>query len=114
MRTTAFAREDHFHKLIAESVDEGLTALLGSRANQVVYDCLQKRYSIKKEQIPDRLNDFGAALQQMFGKSSQTIGRILAKRLYSKLGLDFLNKSDYAFLDYVVHASFSTLTIAPE
>lgn len=58
------ATVDDFDNLLAETVKEGLTDLLGA-------------------------------------KPSGIVTKSIAKKLYAKLGLDFVEKSDYGFVEYV-------------
>jgi len=114
MHNILVARGCRFNELVSECVDETLSDLFGERAKQTVYTRLEKQYSITRDQIPQRLNDFSPALESMFGKSGRTIGKIFARTLYSKLGLEYVVKSDCEFKDYVHEARLSTLAILPE
>jgi len=113
VRNTLVAR-GRFDELVSECVDEALTDLLGGKAKQTVFTRLEKQYSIAKEQIPRRLDDFSPALERMFGKSGQTIGKIFARTLYSRLGLEYVDKSEYEFRDYVREARLCTVAVLPE
>ncbi len=64
---SALVIQDDFERLLADSVSEGLTLLLGERP-------------------------------------SQTVWRSIVKRLYMKLGLQFVEKSNYGFLEYLREA----------
>lgn len=87
--------------LLLESMDEALTDLLGGRAREGVYDCLERNCLIARNEIPNRLDDFFKLLDETFGKGSKTIGKVIAKRLYAKLGWEFVELSSYELPDYL-------------
>ncbi len=102
---------DNFDRLLSESVDEVFTELLGRNVKQAVYAILRKHYCIASDQIPTKLDAFAAVMGRLFEVSSETICKLVVKRLSLKLGLDFVEKPDYVFLDYLRDARFSTARI---
>lgn len=97
--------ERDLDRLLVESVEESLACVLGDMVKKAVYDALEKHYSIVRNQIPERLNDFTLALEKTFGMTpSRTIGKVIVKSLYSKLGLAFVEKADWRLPDYVREA----------
>ncbi len=96
--------------MLVESVDESLTGVLGEIVRNAVYNALEKHYSIARNQIPERLNDFALGLDRSFGVvPGKTIGKVIVKRLYSKLGLTFIEKTDWRLPDYVKEARTKTI-----
>jgi len=93
-----------FDRLLAEAVDESLSDLLGETVRKAIYLHFERQYSLPRNQIPNRLDDFCNALQNTFGSSTPTVGKTIAKRLYAKLGLEFVEKVKYGFADYVREA----------
>lgn len=94
-------RTDPVDALLAESMDEALTDLLGRRAREAIYDHLERNYLVARNEIPGRLPDLFRVLDETFGKGSRTIGRVVAKRLYTKLGWEFVDVSSYELEDYL-------------
>jgi len=86
--------------LLGESMNEALTDLLGRRAREAIYDHLERNCLIARSEIPYRLGDFFRLLDETFGKGSKTIGRVIAKKLYAKLGWEFVEVSSYEPEDY--------------
>jgi hypothetical protein len=86
---------------LLESVDEALSDLLGSRSREAVYDYLERNCSLARNDIPTRLDDFFRLLNETFGKGGTTIGKVIAKKLYLRLGLDFVEIQSYGLMDYV-------------
>jgi hypothetical protein len=83
-----------------EAVDEAL-AVLGSGKDTVFFH-LQRTYSLVKEEIPRKPEDFAKALENMFG--AKVLETLIVKSLYSKLGLKYEEKSARSFIDYIKSA----------
>jgi hypothetical protein len=94
---------DQFRKALLEAVNEGLLAL-GESARHAIYSHLERRGSIRREEVPDRLGDFASALEGLIGAGAKVLEKAMVKRLYSKLGLAFKEVEGYGFLDYVEDA----------
>jgi len=91
--------------MLVESLNESFAAILGEIPKKTVYDILEKKYTIAVNRIPERLNEFTAALETLFGVTpSKAIVRIIVKRLYSKLGLTYVERPDWRLADYVNEA----------
>jgi hypothetical protein len=98
-----------FDRLLVESLDESFAAILGEIPKKTVYDVLQKNHAIARNHIPERLNEFTAALETVFGAaSSRVLERIIVKGLYSKLGLTYVERPDWRLFDYVTEAKSRT------
>jgi hypothetical protein len=87
--------------LLVESMDEALTGLLGKRARQAIFEHLERNCLLPREEIPNRLADFFGLMDETFGKGGKTIARVIAKRLYTKLGWEFVETPSYEFEDYI-------------
>lgn len=90
-----------FDNILLECVDTSLSDLLSPKVRDAAYLVLERTYSISRKEIPQRANQFGSCLEQVFGVAGKTIGRTIVRRLYSKLGLEFLEKPGYEFHDYI-------------
>jgi len=95
------SNEKKFNRIFLECVDESLADLLGTKVKDTAYLVFQKNYSIARNDIPHRPSQFGSCLDQVFGVAGKTIGRTIARRLYSRLGLTFFEKPGYEFHDYI-------------
>lgn len=95
---------DAFGGLLLESIDEALTDLLGRRAREAVYDYLERNRLVARNELPSRLDVFLRMLDDTFGKGSKTIGKVVAKKLYSKLEWEFTEVPGYELVDYVESA----------
>jgi hypothetical protein len=97
-------RKSVFERLLSESVDDALTDLFGEETKQIIYTWLKSEYRIPREEMPERLGDFDDALTRMFGRSSRAIRRVIVKRLYSKMRIEFVERTNYGLLDYIADA----------
>ncbi|MGC8961940.1 MAG: hypothetical protein ACP5K1_05820, partial [Candidatus Bathyarchaeia archaeon] len=77
-----------FHNALLEAVDEGLLAL-GSSVRGTIYRYIERRYSIRRDEIPSRPGEFAVALGDMLGAGAKVLLNFMARRLYAKLGLRF-------------------------
>ncbi|MGA2626727.1 MAG: hypothetical protein ABSF63_06665 [Candidatus Bathyarchaeia archaeon] len=90
--------------LLSDSIEEVLGDLLGERAKQAVYACLE-RQGLPQHQIPEHLPRFDAFLEDKFGRGGRVIEAWIAERLYTQLGLELIAMPDYGLTDYVDMAS---------
>ena len=97
-----------FDQMLLECVDESLADLLSPKVRDAAYSVMERTYSIPRNDIPRKPNQFGTCLEQVFGVAGKTIGRTIARRLYSKLGLEFFDKPGYVFHDYIRAAKPNT------
>lgn len=93
-----------FDATLLESIDESIEALLGQEVVLALHLNLKNKRSIGREEIPDNIPTLCVVLEKYFGPSARTIGRAIARRLYSKLSLEFLIKGNYQLMNYVEDA----------
>ncbi len=73
-----------FDQIFLESIDEALSAL-GEKAKNAIYHHLKQDFSIPKQDIPSRVNDFSTAIEQIFGEGAQHIEILIMKCLQKKV-----------------------------
>lgn len=96
-------RNRNFKKLLLEAVDEGLSSL-GDSSKHAIYYYLKKTFKIKKQDIPDRIEEFVKAIEEIFGPGSKILEIRIMKNLYEKVGDDFEyfpERDDLLFTNYV-------------
>jgi hypothetical protein len=96
-------RRKDFEKLFLEAVDEGLN-FLGESGKHMVLFHLERSYSIKRHDIPEKPEALAAGLEKIFGAGASVLQKLILESLYSKLGLKFEDKGDYTFAECVNHA----------
>jgi hypothetical protein len=93
-----------FDKLLIETIDLRLTDLFGVEGKEMAYRYLANHHALVKNDIPQKTDYFESCLVQLFGFCGKTIGRAIAKKFYSSLGLAFPNRLDYPFHEYIDNA----------
>lgn len=82
-----------FKNILLAAVEEGLSSL-GDSPKQAILFHLEASFKIKKERIPENLQEFEKALETIFGPGTQFLEKLIVKRLYEKLGLEFKEEED--------------------
>lgn len=75
-----------FGKILLNAVEESLSSL-GNSSKQAIFYHLEASFQIKKEHIPANLTEFTKALERIFGPGAPYLEKLIAQRLYEKLGL---------------------------
>lgn len=96
-------------RLLVESLDESFAAILGEIPKKTLFDFLEKSRAITKNRIPEKLNEFTAAMDTVFGTTtSRVLESIVVKGLYSRLALTYIERPDWRLLDYMTEAKSRT------
>ena len=89
--------------MLLDCIDEALS-VLGNEPRQAVYQYLSTIHSLDREQIPNRVDDFAAALKKALGGASRVIERLILRKLFQRIGSTFREVADLEFTDYVGEA----------
>ncbi|NLE04805.1 MAG: hypothetical protein GX638_08395 [Crenarchaeota archaeon] len=91
-----------FETLLLNSIDEALLAI-GESGRRSIYFHLENSFSIKKEMIVKKLDQFQIGLEKIFGVGARYIEIIIMKNLHSKIKkpLNGENNISLEFLKYV-------------
>ena len=97
-----------FDKLFLEAVDEVL-ASLGDSAKQAIYFHLERKFKIRKSEIPHCVEEFAEGLEKIFGLGAQFIEILVMKRLHERIGqpLEWDEDKELVFAEYVAAAKRS-------
>jgi hypothetical protein len=88
--------------VLFESISEALTDLVGSRAREAIYDYMDREHSVGRNEIPEHLDSLFTLFEDTFGVGGKrVIGRIIAKKVYSKLDWEFESLPNLEFADYM-------------
>ncbi len=71
---------------VMKMIEDGLDAL-GENVARVILHHLEVSYSLKRNQIPRKLDIFKKALRDMFGEGSLTIEKIIVETISRKTGI---------------------------
>lgn len=116
MRDIAIRRKTskRFSSTLLEAVDEGLLILGNENVRRATYYHIEKRHGVKREDIPDKLENFHKALEDLFGVGVKIIERRIARNIYDKLGLSFREDENWTLADYIKEARISETVAAAE
>jgi hypothetical protein len=90
------------NELVWESVDEVLNGLIGKKPTEAIYDHLERRFSIARDDIPHNTETLFNVMKGLFGqKGGLVISRCIAKRVFENLGWEFVQVEGFGFSDYV-------------
>jgi hypothetical protein len=73
-----------FEQLINETIDDVLSSL-GTICKQTIYDTLEKKYKLKKNDIANHTMEFSEALEQIFGDAAALLEIQIMKELSRKV-----------------------------
>jgi hypothetical protein len=87
--------------LLLESIEETVRGVLGELPVQALYDALEKKEQIKRDDIPQRLEDFQNALPRLLGAGSPVIIRMMTRNLYRKFEIPYRQETGYDLKKHV-------------
>ena len=96
----------NFEKTLLRAVDDGLL-LLGETPRKAIYYHLDENFQLERENIPEEIEKFARALNAVFGSGAELIEKFIVKELYRGLKLNFEEKINLEFADYVRQAEQS-------
>lgn len=79
---------EEYENIVSKAVDKTLNQVLGSAAANVIYFYLEKDHSIRKNEIPEKLESFCEAIQEYLSTGAAMVEEQILRNLYSDLGLD--------------------------
>jgi hypothetical protein len=97
------AKPVQLDEALLEAIDCGLL-VPGEIVRETIYERLETVYGIKREEIPEKLLAFHQALGDLTRSVADVMERLIARNLYGRLGLSFVNHEDWSLIDYVNHA----------
>jgi len=94
-----------FNDEVRLAIDSSVLTLVGEQVLKSVYAHIQKHYDVTADEVPYRLDTLFETLQKTFGVAgAKTVGRVIAKRFYSRMGLQFVNIPTFSLQDYLEEA----------
>jgi adenylyl- and sulfurtransferase ThiI len=94
-----------FEEILLEAIDEGLSSL-GESSKWAIYFHLEKNFKIEKQQIPQKIQDFAEALEEIFGVGANFLEILIMKRLYEKIGVtvEWPESKEFTFSEFLLMA----------
>jgi len=94
--------EDEFKVAMIETVDESFSSFCNLN-KEAVYFHLENTFKISKQEIPNKIEDFADAIEQMFGVGAKLIEIRIIGMLHKRVPefVFFPKKGDVGFKEYV-------------
>ena len=89
---------------LLESIDETISVLLSPEVNDALYLHLWRVHMVSRNDTPYRLEILCSTLEKVLGRGSKIVCKLIARRLYAKLGLTFFDNPTLTLIDYVEEA----------
>jgi hypothetical protein len=92
-----------FERLLLEAIDESL-ASLGDFAKYVIYFCLERRFQMKKREIPSKVDEFADAIEKILGEGAKLLEIQIMRLLHEKVQGSFKYypmKGELVFTEYI-------------
>jgi len=100
--TISNRKHEEFNKAMAEAIDEAIRELFSPQVLETLYNVLSTQYGVTRDELPYRLETAYKILTDVFGmRGAETIGRMIIRRLYQKLDLQFEGIPGLRIMDYV-------------
>ena len=98
---TSLHGEKDMEDLILQTIDTVLRKVLGDGSANIIIIYAKKSDPSKWEEDPEKVKIFLDVLRNLIGLSSRIIENLILKALHSKLNLNFEEKENYDFWDYI-------------
>jgi hypothetical protein len=73
-----------FGQLVNEAIDNVFSSL-GTVCRQAIYDCLEKKYELQKNDFANHILEFSETLEQIFGDAATLLEIEMMRRLCQKV-----------------------------
>jgi hypothetical protein len=74
-----------FENVLIETIDETFSTL-GENVKNSIYFHLKQKFMISRQDIPDKIDDFSDALEQIFGLGAKSLQILIMAKLQKKIG----------------------------
>jgi hypothetical protein len=90
-----------FRTVLLESIDETIRGFLGDEPLRVLFEGLGNDFDLRREEIPDRLDEFEKVLTFLLVPIAPAIMRAIAPCLCAKLQIPYRDRKDYTLKMYM-------------
>jgi predicted DNA-binding protein YlxM (UPF0122 family) len=80
-------KTEKYEEMLNKAVDKALNPVSGSTAAGIIYTHLENNYSIKKNEIAEKLEVFSQAMQEYLNSGAAVVEKEILESFYSGLGL---------------------------
>ena len=97
------SRQFTFEQLVLQTIDDSLS-VMGEEPKKALYQYLATIHSLKREDIPWRIDAFVSGLKKALGAASKVIEKLILKKLNEKIGTTYQESHGFEFSDYIEDA----------
>jgi len=90
-----------FDKILLDVVDQGIRDILGETAVQFIYNYLERSFSLRRDDIPEKLEIFAEGLEEMLGSGAKVVEKFVLRNIYFHFGVNYQEREGYRFSDYI-------------
>jgi len=94
------SEDESFEQILLNAIDDALMNL-GESCRTILYTYLAAALSLKKDQIPENLEEFTVAMKDIFKQGEKVVNGLILKVLCEKLGCNYDDIRDKNFTDAV-------------
>jgi hypothetical protein len=87
--------------LLIRVIDKTLNQIFREEGANVIYDFLENKSHVKREDVSSKTEAFSAGLRKLLGSGAPVIEKVILKDVYHQLGLKFVQKRGNGFSDYI-------------
>lgn len=80
-------KTERYEEMLNKAVDRALNRIFGTTAANIIYAHLEGNYSIKKNEIAEKIESFSQAMQDYLNSGAAVIEKEILESFYSGLGL---------------------------
>jgi hypothetical protein len=95
------AEQKNFDQLVLDSIDEALKHLFNETAAESIYAYMENMCNLKREDTVKKIDVFSTSLERLLGSGALVIENLILKILFSKVRLEFVERENYRFPDYI-------------
>jgi len=82
-------KKDNFNNVLLRVIDEQMLQIFGKAGTDVIYAYLANHHSLKREEIPERIDVFVRGLEDYLGSGAHAIETMLLRAVYSRFSGTF-------------------------
>ena len=87
---------------VSRTIDRVLRQIFGRKAALLIYEHLEKRYSLKRDEIAEKIDVFAKGLEEILRSGAYVIEKKILEDIYSSYGLtytlEFERRNTYDFV----------------
>jgi hypothetical protein len=104
-------KEEKLDNLIANAVNKALKQVFNEKSAKTIEIFIETHSHLTLNEIAERPKPFATYLDKLLSSATPAIKKLILKNLYSKLEMEFKEKKNYGFSDYIEEMKKSIKTM---